>query len=266
MTKFGGGADKSLGADRSIAYAGFMTMPKPANGAAPHAAQPFPHAVLAGHDLACRRGDQLVFHGLNFTLEPGEALCLYGPNGSGKTSLLRLLAGLSPPFSGEIRWNGEALSRTPALLREQAMFAGFSLALKEALSVYENLQFWSRFLGDGGHDQKALMEAAINRLGLEDLLAIPLHALSSGQRKRVSLARLLLAPRPLWLLDEPTTALDRDHQARLIDLLGDHLAQGGLAVLATHQSLDLPGPRLDLDGYAPAFDAPAFQSPLFEDG
>ena len=199
---------------------------------------------LSGRDLACLRGGREVFAGLNFSADSGEALVVTGHNGAGKTTLLRLIAGLLEPAQGEIELSGGA---TDASLPEQAHYLGHRDALKPALTVLENLQFWYAFLG--GRDAPAA--SALAPVGLGGLAELPAGYLSAGQRRRLSVARLLAAPRPVWLLDEPTAALDSAGQQRLLGLMQAHLAGGGIIVAATHGPLGLTGAKELRLGTAP---------------
>jgi heme exporter protein A len=187
---------------------------------------------LSGHDLACVRGGREVFSGLSFDAEGGEALIVTGRNGAGKTTLLRMIAGLLRPAHGRLVLDG---GDGEASLPEQAHYLGHRDALKPSLSVVENLVFWGAYLGTAS----AKPEAALDAVGLGELTALPAAYLSAGQRRRLSIARLLAAPRPIWLLDEPTAALDVAAQARLADLMRAHLSGGGLIVAATHGPLGL---------------------------
>jgi len=199
---------------------------------------------LSGRDLACLRGGREVFVGLNFSADSGEALLVTGHNGAGKTTLLRLIAGLLEPAQGEIELVGGA---PDASLPEQAHYLGHRDALKPALTVLENLQFWYAFLG--GRDAPAA--SALDPVGLAGLAGLPAGYLSAGQRRRLSVARLLAAPRPVWLLDEPTAALDAAGQQRLLGLMQAHLAGGGIIVAATHGPLGLAGAKELRLGTAP---------------
>ncbi|WP_137681107.1 heme ABC exporter ATP-binding protein CcmA [Aurantiacibacter suaedae] len=171
-------------------------------------------------DLACRRGDRLLFAGLSLALGPGEALQLAGANGIGKSSLMRILAGLARPYSGEVERQGAL-----ALLDERP-------ALDEHQPLGKALNFWRGI--DGG---EAL---GIERLGLEALLDVPVRYLSTGQRKRAALARLLGQRTPIWLLDEPLNGLDTHAVALVETLVAEHLSAGGIAVIASHQTFALP--------------------------
>jgi heme exporter protein A len=193
---------------------------------------------LFGSDLGCDRGFRHVFHNLNFELSSGRALALVGPNGAGKSSLLRLIAGLLTPSEGFVRLEGGDPERS---IGEQAHYQGHLDAFKPALTVSENLAFWSRYLG-GGEAAPAVLAA----VGLDSLCHLPAAYLSAGQRRRLSLARLIAVPRPLWLLDEPTSSLDSAAQAVLAGLMRSHLAGGGLIVAATHAPLGIDAQELRL--------------------
>ncbi|MGA8158632.1 MAG: heme ABC exporter ATP-binding protein CcmA [Rhodoplanes sp.] len=187
---------------------------------------------LIGRDLVCVRGGREVFSGLGFRVCAGEALVLTGPNGAGKTSLLRMIAGLLRPAAGRIELAGGEAELGVA---EQAHYLGHQDALKPSLTVRENLQFWARYLG--GSDEA--LAGALTAVGLEELADLPAGYLSAGQRRRLSLARLLAVPRWLWLLDEPTAALDLAAQERLTALMREHLGGRGIIIVATHGPLGL---------------------------
>ena len=184
-------------------------------------------------DLSCTRGGRLILDGLSFALSPGETLVLRGPNGAGKSTLLRALAGLLPA-SGRVAIDGRSLGREARA--EAVAYAGHLDAIKPQLTVAENLRFWAGLFG--GDPAPALAA-----FGLGPLADRPAHLLSAGQKRRLGLARLLVAPRRLWLLDEPTVALDADAVARLLAALRAHSAAGGLAVVATHGPLPLAPAR-----------------------
>jgi len=189
---------------------------------------------LTAQSLACVRGGRRVFQGLSFKVPGGAAMALRGPNGVGKSSLLRLVAGLVPVERGTLTLSG-GKADTP--IAEQAHYLGHLDALKPALSVEENLSFWARFLSNAPTEPEQI-DAALDAVGLIDLAALPARYLSAGQRRRLALARLAAIKRPLWLLDEPTSALDTEGQDRLFKLIGAHLQSGGIALAATH--VDLP--------------------------
>jgi heme exporter protein A len=195
-----------------------------------------PPMRLSGSDLGCIRGGRQVFRELNFTVGGGEALAVTGPNGVGKSTLLRLVAGLVRPAQGRLELDGGDPELTTG---EQAHYLGHQDALKPALSVRENLDFWTDFLG--GATGRAKDAAALAALGLDGLAHLPATYLSAGQRRRLSLARLVAVERPIWLLDEPTSALDAAAQAMLADLMRAHLAGGGLILAATHSPIGLDG-------------------------
>jgi heme exporter protein A len=188
---------------------------------------------LEGTDLVCVRGGRVVFGELDFSLGGGEALLVTGPNGAGKSSLLRMIAGLVQVARGRFRLVDGPADRT---LAEQAHYLGHQDALKGALTVAENLDFWSRYLGGLGSQP-----AALAAVGLDGVAELPAAYLSAGQRRRLSIARLIAVPRPIWLLDEPTAALDRAAQATLTDLMRQHLSSGGMILAATHGPIGLDG-------------------------
>ena len=190
---------------------------------------------LSARDLACRRGDRVLFAGLSFTLEPGQALQLAGPNGIGKSSLIRILAGLLRPHAGVVERQGEI-----GLLDER-------LALDEHRPLGKALGFWRAI-----DDHRALGRGGIDVLGLADLLDVPVRYLSTGQRKRAALARLITRHAPVWLLDEPLNGLDADAVKLVGDLVEDHCNAGGIAVIASHQTFALPVlKQLPLAEFAP---------------
>jgi len=197
---------------------------------------------LSASGLGCVRGQRPVFHDVDFQLSAGEALALTGPNGAGKSSLLRLIAGLLRASSGQIALEGGTAELTIA---EQAHYQGHLDAHKASLTVAENLAFWIHYLGC-----TALPGAALAAVGIAGLADLPAAYLSAGQQRRLSLARLIAVPRPIWLLDEPTAALDAAAQARLAELMREHLVGGGMIVAATHGPLGIDAKELRL-GKAP---------------
>ena len=207
-------------------------------------------SLFEGRDLTCLRGARVVFAGLDFALSAGGALVLVGPNGSGKSSLLRLMSGLSRPFAGGLFWDGAPVANEPGAHAARLRYIGHLDAVKPALTAAENLAAWAGL--DGGGDPAGRALRALDRFGLAHLAEVPGRYLSAGQKRRVNLARLALAPAPLWLLDEPTTALDRAAVARLAELVRDHRAAGGMVAVSTHMDLDLAGPvLLDVSDFAP---------------
>jgi heme exporter protein A len=186
---------------------------------------------LKADNLACERGGRLVFESVDFSLHAGELMELTGPNGSGKSSLLRLIAGLGEPSQGAIQLEG---GHPELSTGQQCHYIAHQDAIKSALTVLENLAFWQGYLG-GGNCEQALAAFALERLS-----GHPAQLLSAGQKRRLSLARLALAPRLLWLLDEPTVGLDTASQARLFTLITTHLDAGGMVIAATHVPLAVP--------------------------
>ncbi len=191
---------------------------------------------LKGSDLACRRGGREVFAGINFSLSGGEALLVTGHNGAGKSSLLRMIAGLVRLAAGRLELDG---GEADASIGEQAHYLGHQDAVKSSLTVRENLEFWTRYLGAGGES----IEPALAVIDLAPLAALPTAYLSAGQRRRLSIARLVAVKRPIWLLDEPTSALDAPSQHRLAELMRGHLSSGGMIVAAAHGPIGLERAR-----------------------
>lgn len=197
--------------------------------------------MLKAARLTCQRGDAVLFRELGFELAAGEALLVRGANGSGKTSLLRIVAGVAAPAEGEILWRDS--NDRDARQRDTA-YQGHTAPLKDELSVIENLEFALAL--DGCSVERANLLDTIKAVGLAARRNLPVRHLSQGQRRRVGLARLMLARRPLWLLDEPATALDAAGLTLFCEVLDRHLADGGLAMLSTHQSLPLAHPTREL--------------------
>lgn len=191
--------------------------------------------ALSAHDLACRRGERLLFRRLSFALAPGAACHVTGANGAGKTTLIRALAGLTTPYAGEVRRTGAV-----ALLEERT-------GLDPDLPLGRALAFW--FGLDGAGDAPAVME----RLRLNALAEVPVRYLSTGQKKRAALARLLGQKAAIWLLDEPLSGLDTASQALVSTLVQDHCTSGGIALIASHQPLNVPGmTSFAIEDFAPA--------------
>lgn len=202
-------------------------------------------AVFTGQDLGCVRGERTVFARLGFAIGDGGALLLLGPNGSGKSSLLRLMAGLLRPAAGTLAWD-DAIVRPGEAHNARIHFIGHADAIKPVLTAAENLRFWAAVRG-----READVGDALAAFGIAHLADVPGRFLSAGQRRRVNLARAVAAPAPLWLLDEPTTALDSDGVRALEAALARHRSQGGMAVMATHAGIDAPGAEtLDVGRFA----------------
>lgn len=198
--------------------------------------------MLEALDLAARRGPARLFERLSFAVTPGHAIVVTGANGTGKTTLLRMLAGLTLPSAGEIRWEGKPVAPFAGRLRASLAFAGHAPALKDELTTEENLGALVSLAGE-----TASLEAirgALDQVALGPRRALPARLLSQGQRRRVGLARLSLVKRVLWVLDEPLTALDAAGAALLAEMVSTHLDRGGLAVAATHVPLGITPARM----------------------
>jgi heme exporter protein A len=195
--------------------------------------------MLSAHGLSCVRGERRLFAQLDLAVAAGEWLHVLGENGTGKTSLLRLLAGLSQPAEGEVRWCGQSIQNPDSGFRDNRLFFGHQGALKEDLTALENLSLAAAIDGAKLTENKAL--AALVRFGLKGRAELPVRVLSAGQKRRVILARLATRDAQLWVLDEPFTALDVKAVDLLASLVAEHLAGGGLAVITSHQTVPLPG-------------------------
>ena len=191
---------------------------------------------LTAVELACRRGGRDVFSGVSFAVGTGEALIVSGRNGAGKSSLLRMVVGLVRVAAGKLALEGGDPELSVA---EQAHYLGHQDALKTSLSVAENLQFWANYYGPRSADIREPLEA----LGLGAIASLPAAYLSAGQRRRLSIARLLAVKRPIWLLDEPTSTLDAAAQDRLAEVMRAHLGGGGVILAASHGPIGLGGTR-----------------------
>ena len=199
--------------------------------------------TLKAQEIACERGGRRLFEGLSLTLEPGDGLLVQGPNGTGKTSLMRQITGLLPLAAGDLAIDGAA---TDTPIAELCHYVGHLNAIKAALTVRENLDFWAAYLGGGD------VAPALDVFGLTTLSEISAGLLSAGQKRKLALSRLFVAPRPLWILDEPSVSLDTYSVERLGRAITDHLAHGGIAIVSTHvplgvaftHTLDLHAPEL----------------------
>jgi heme exporter protein A len=198
-------------------------------------------SMLRGSNLSCIRGERRLFSALDFELAGGEWLHVQGENGAGKTTLLRALVGLSPPAEGEIRWRGEPVGKLGEDYRREMLYLGHHGAVKEDLTPLENLKLAAALDGRTLDERESL--AALHRFGLKGREELPVRVLSAGQKRRVLLARLVTRNALLWVLDEPFTALDVKAVDMLSALIGEHLQNGGLAILTSHQAMPLPSGR-----------------------
>jgi heme exporter protein A len=198
--------------------------------------------MLSAHGLSCVRGERRLFAQLDLAVDAGEWLHVRGENGAGKTSLLRLLAGLSQPADGEVRWCGHPIHESDSAYRDNRLFFGHHGALKEDLTALENLSFAAAMDGAELPEPQAL--AALVHFGLRGREELPVRVLSAGQKRRVMLARLATRATKLWVLDEPFTALDVKAVDLLATLVAEHLAGGGMAVITSHQAVPLAGGRV----------------------
>jgi heme exporter protein A len=190
-------------------------------------------------NLSCSKGDKRLFSGVSFTLQPGQWLHLEGDNGVGKTSLLRLACGLSALEDGEITWNHQPVVQNPEAFRADLAYLGHQLALKEDLTPMENLRADAAVAGRPLKPEDALK--ALAQLGLRGREQLPVRVLSQGQKRRTALARLLVSPAKLWILDEPFVALDAAAQNALTQVINNHLAHQGMVLLTSHQAVSLGG-------------------------
>ena len=195
--------------------------------------------TLEVSNLKCVRGERPLFEGLGFRLQSGQLLYLRGANGAGKTSLLRLLCGLSRPEAGQILWNATPIDDQAEVFRQDLFYLGHHNALQEALTVDENLAFYAALAGT--RPDAANTALALERMGLRACQRRLVRHLSQGQKRRVALSRLMLSKASLWVLDEPFVALDQDSITLLAGVVSAHLQHGGMAVLTSHQQVDIPG-------------------------
>ncbi len=198
-------------------------------------------SLLQVRGLSCYRGEVCLFENMEFSLRGGEALQIEGANGAGKTSLLRIIAGMTPPDEGDVLWCGGRIQDRRSDFNSQMAYLGHHLGLKYELTVEENLR--AAAVIQGGANSLDFLADVLQQVGLSDRADLPVRVLSAGQRQRVALARMLLIGAVLWILDEPFTALDAGGIVLISELLGYHLDRGGLAVMTSHQSIPL-GSRL----------------------
>jgi len=191
--------------------------------------------VLAASDLECVRGDRTLFSGVSFAVRPGAGLLVQGANGAGKTSLLRIVLGLSPPASGEVTWTGRPIRTLGEAYRRELVYCGHPNALKDDLSAAENVRAAAALSGRQITRAEAL--AALARVGVDAAADLPVRSLSQGQKRRTALARLVLDGAKLWVLDEPLAALDTAGAEWLAGMLDAHLSAGGMALVTSHQPL-----------------------------
>lgn len=194
---------------------------------------------LEADRLECQRGERVLFSDLSFSLRAGQALLVEGENGAGKTSLLRLLCGLSRPSAGEVRWRARPIETQREAYSREMAWLGHQHGVKAELKAREDLAFAAALRGEA---PPKTIERALERVGLGDCAEVAGRALSAGQKQRLALARLLLSQARLWILDEPFTALDASGRELARSLIGQHLGAGGLAVLTSHQPVEMPAP------------------------
>jgi heme exporter protein A len=197
-----------------------------------------PALVLEAHGLCCVRGERELFSGLNLRISSGNCLHVRGENGVGKTSLLRLLTGLSKPESGEVLWGNQSITLDPIAYHRELLFLGHRDALKEDLTALENIQMYAALDDVALSKEKAL--ASLWRFGLRGRENLPVNCLSAGQKRRVLMARMLTRQARLWILDEPLNALDAQAIQEMQNLMTEHLAAGGLVVFTSHQEANIP--------------------------
>ena len=194
-------------------------------------------AKLSADDLTLFRGERCLFKDLSFALNPGELLLLEGRNGSGKTSLIRAIAGLIELESGEIFWDGESVRSNRQAFHGSLVWMAHRVGFKADLTLVENLKFESHLRAQSDED----LDEVLKRLDIDRLKRLPLRSLSAGQQRRVALARMLLSRVPLWLMDEPFTNLDREGRALVMKLTTEHLDRDGMCIMAAHQDIEIDG-------------------------
>ncbi|MCG8670949.1 MAG: cytochrome c biogenesis heme-transporting ATPase CcmA [Pseudomonadales bacterium] len=205
-----------------------------------------PNSLLTADSLFCERDDRVLFSGLSFSVEPGQILQIEGPNGSGKTTLIRILCGLSQDFEGDLFWRGQPMSEVASQFRQSCVYFGHNTGVKLALTAEENLHWMSQIKGIQAdkHSLNENIQNLLDKVGLRGFEDVPLYTLSAGQKRRVALASLLLKPIPLWILDEPFTAIDKKGVAELEQLIIEQANNGGSVVLTTHHELAISPEKL----------------------
>ncbi|MEM8936069.1 MAG: heme ABC exporter ATP-binding protein CcmA [Pseudomonadota bacterium] len=200
---------------------------------------------VRARDLGCDRGGRAIVRGVSFTLESGDALQLFGANGAGKSTLLNVFGGVATPAEGALHWQaGPAASWDARTPQRQVLFLADAPSVKAQLTAHEHLRFWAAAYGLPNGDRESAISAALERVGIEKLKDTRAERFSAGQRRRLDFARALLARRPIWLLDEPTAALDAQSAEVIGVAITDHLSAGGVAIIATHATLNAPSKRL----------------------
>lgn len=200
--------------------------------------------------LACARGNNLIFKSVAFQLRAGQVMILKGPNGSGKSSLLRLLAGLAEPLSGTVEFYEQDNQKNDIHVQDLVTYIGHENPVKPPLTIAENLKSWAGFIGINKADLSKYLKHALVAMELEQIAHLPGRVLSSGQKRRLTLARLFLEDKPVWILDEPTVGLDQNSCRLLEQQLQIHLARGGMAILSTHVGMNIYDPvYLDMTEY-----------------
>ena len=204
--------------------------------------------LLEAKSLLCERDDRVLFDALSFAITAGDITQVEGPNGSGKTTLIRILCGLSTAYEGQLFWRGEPMSRCREQFCQQHIYFGHLTGIKAPLSAEENLRWMAQCRGSSlkGYDLEKAVDQALAKVGLRGFEDAPVYTLSAGQKRRVALARLFLEPVPLWVLDEPFTAIDKHGVAELESIIEQHAKQGGAVVLTTHHELSIDPSRLKI--------------------
>lgn len=192
--------------------------------------------------ICCERGDRLLIQDLSLHIADGQGVRIEGPNGSGKTTLLRVIAGLSQQYDGQVRWNGEDIRQNASSLATECLYIGHLAGVKALLTPLENLSWWlSLHIPSAKPISQEVQLQALQSVGLDRFADTPCHQLSAGQQRRIALARLYLSEHRLWVLDEPFTAIDAAGVVLLEQRIAEHLEQGGMAIVTTHQAMNIPG-------------------------